>query len=271
MRRREGAMERAVGGARAIVAALLVACAAKPVVAPATPATPATPPTTPTEPAMRDPKPAAPEPAAHVIVPADGEAQVGDLVLTALELREEQYDHQPGRGDVLVATLHVRHKDEARLSREEMSQQLPALVRVRSDDGERGTNWNYLRLVVTGGDRSAIVLAVSRIPTAASLGGAALRLDANAGSGTAAGLTVTVLDVVEKRKMEGTSMMRVLLHVRPAGAPAPALAAMQQQEDALVRLTSDPGEDIATWRGYRIGYLGGWRTEVELKVVPPGE
>lgn len=267
MRRREGAMERAVGGARAIVAALLVACVAKPVVAPATPPTT---PATPTEPAMRDPKPAAPEPAV-VIVPADGEAQVGDLVLTALELREEQYDHQPGRGDVLVATLHVRHKDAARLSREEMSQQLPALVRVRSDDGERGTNWNYLRLVVTGGDRSAIALAVSRIPTAASLGGAALKLDANAGSGTAAGLTVTVLDVVEKRTMEGTSMMRVLLHVRPAGAPAPALAAMQQQEDALVHLTSDPGEDIATWRGYRIGYLGGWRTEVELKVVPPGE
>ena len=204
-----------------------------------------------------------------VIVPASGEARVHDLVITALEVREEQYDHKPGHGDILFARLHVRTIGSPALSPAAMAEQLPALVQVRSDAGAEGSRWRHYRFVVTGGDRTAVALSVTPIATARSLTGTPLKLPADGGTGSAAGLTVTVLDVVEKRTMEGNSMMRVQLHLRRAGTPAPTAEVMAKQTDSQVTLTSDPGDDIATWNGYRIGYLGGWRTEVELKIVPP--
>lgn len=207
----------------------------------------------------------------HVIVPAGGEARVHDLVLTALEVREEQYDQDPGHGDVLMARLHVRRVGSAALSAADMAAQLPALVTVRSSDGAAGSRWQGFRFVVTGGDRMAVVLTVTPIPTAHALAGTPLKLAADQGAGTAAGLAVTVIDVVEKRTMEGNSMMRVTLHLRPAGTPAPTAAMIKAQEDSVVTLTSDPGDDVVTWRGFRIGYLGGWRTEVELRIVRPSE
>ncbi len=214
-------------------------------------------------------RPSSPESPVHFIVPAGGEARVHDLVLTALEVREEQYDHKPGHGDVLVATLHVRAAGSPALSAAEMAAQRPALVTVRSDGGAEGSIWRDFRFVVTGGDRTAVVLTVTPIPVAAGLEGTALKLVAEQGAGSAAGLAVTVLEVVEKRTMEGTSMMRVTLHLRRAGTPAPTIAVMQQQQASVVQLTSDRGNDVVTWNGFRVVYLGGWRTEVDLRVVPP--
>lgn len=205
----------------------------------------------------------------HVIVPAGGEARAQDLLITALEVREEQHDHVPGHGDVLAATLHVRGVGSPALSAADMAAQLPALVRVRSDGGAEGSRWGRFRFVVTGGDRTAVVLTVTPIAGASALKGTPLKLAAELGSGEAAGLAVTVLDVVEKRTMEGNSMMRVALHLRRAGTPAPTVAVMQQQQASLVTLTSDPGDDVVTWEGFRVGYLGGWRTEVELTIVAP--
>lgn len=214
-----------------------------------------------------------PSPAAesldHVIVPAGGEVRVHDLVLTAIEVREEQYDHEPGHGDVLAATLHVRAAGSPAPSSRDMAGQSDALVRVRSDAGAEGTRWRQFRFVVTGGDRNALVLAVTPVSAAGSLGGASLKLAANQGTGAAAGLAVTVLEVVEKFLNNGNTRMRVRLHVRRAGTPAPPAADMLEQQDSLVTLTSDPDSDTATWNGFRIDYLGGWRTEVELRIVPP--
>ena len=205
----------------------------------------------------------------NVIVPAGGEARVHDLVITAIEVREEQYDHKPGHGDVLAAVLHVRSVASPAPSAAEMAAQGRALVRVSSDDGAEGARWQRFRFVVTGGDRRAVVLAVTSIASAGSLGGTPLKLVADQGTGSAAGLTITVLEVVEKRTMAGNSMMRVRLHVRRAGTPAPTAAVMETQQDSVVTLTSDPGGDIATWNGFRIGYLGGWRTEVDLQILAP--
>ena len=175
----------------------------------------------------------------------------------------------PGHGDVLAATLHVRGVGSPALSAADMAAQLPALVRVRSDGGAEGSRWGRFRFVVTGGDRTAVVLTVTPIAGASALKGTPLKLAAELGSGEAAGLAVTVLNVVEKRTMEGNSMMRVALHLRRAGTTAPTVAVMQQQQASLVTLTSDPGDDVVTWEGFRVGYLGGWRTEVELTIVAP--
>lgn len=100
-------------------------------------------------------------------------------------------------------------------------------------------------------------------------GGASLKLAAKQGTGSAAGLTVTVLEVVEKYMNDGGTRMRVKLHVRPAGAPAPSVDAMEEQRDSVVTLTSEPGGAVASWRGFRIEYLGDWRTEVNLRISPP--
>lgn len=239
--------------------------AATPPTLPADSASPS-PPTSP--PPAADPMPTSASEPTHVIVPASGEARVQGLVLTAIEVREEQYDQQPGRGDVLFAKLHVRRETDPTPSAAAMASERHAHVTVRSDQGAEGSAWQSFRLVVTGGDRNAVVLAVSRIPTARSLGGTPLKLPADQGTGSATGLTVTVLEVVEKRTMKGNSMMRVTLHLRPAGTPAPTIAVMQTQQDSVVTLTSDPGGDIVTWSGFRIGYLGGWRDEVDLQIVP---
>ncbi|MEZ4451855.1 MAG: hypothetical protein R3B09_20495 [Nannocystaceae bacterium] len=190
-------------------------------------------------------------------------------MLTAIEVREEQYDHKPGHGDVLAATLHVRAAGSPAPSLSEMASQSDALVRVRSDAGAEGTKWQQLRFVVTGGDRNALVLAVTPVSAAGATGGASLKLAADGGAGAAGGLAVTVLEVVEKFMSDGGTMMRVRLHVRRAGTPAPPAAEMLEQRESLVTLTSDPGSDVATWNGFRIDYLGGWRTEVELRIVPP--
>ncbi|MDC0720384.1 hypothetical protein [Nannocystis bainbridge] len=203
-----------------------------------------------------------------MILPAGGEVRVLDLVLTAIEVREEQYDHKPGHGDVLAATLHVRAAGSPAPSTRDMAAQSDALVRVRSDAGAGGTTWQHYRFVVTGGDRNAVVLAVTPFSRAGSAGGAPLKLDARGGIGAAAGLAFTVLEVVEKFMNDGNTMMRVKLHVRRAGTPAPSAAELAD-EDSRVTLTSDPGSDTTTWNGFRIDYLGGWRDEVELRIVPP--
>lgn len=208
------------------------------------------------------------ESSASVIVPAGGEASVHGLVITAIEVREEQYDHQPDHGDALAATLHVRGAGTPAPSLSEMAAEPQALVRVSS--GAEGSRWQRFQFVVTGGDRTALVLRVTPIPRAGSLGGTPLKLAAVEGAGSAAGLAVTVLEVIEKRTMDGGSMMRVRLHVRRAGTPAPAPAVMANQQESLVTLTSEPGGDIVTWNGFRIGYVGGWRTEVDLRILPPG-
>lgn len=228
---------------------------------------------TPTTPASdtvptREP-PRSPASPANIIVPAGGEARVYDLVFTALEVREEQYDHKPEHGNIVAARLHIRPASSPAPSAAEMAQELPALVWVRSDAGPEGSQWSYFRLVMTGGDRNAVVLSVTPMPRAASLGGTPLILPAKAGTGSAAGLSVTVIEVVEKRLMNGNSMMRVTLHLRRAGTPAPKPEQLRAQTDAVVVLTSDPGGDIVTWNGFRVGYLGGWRTEVDLQIVPP--
>lgn len=204
------------------------------------------------------------------MVPAGGEVQVQGLVVTAIEVREEQYDHKPDHGDVLVATLHVRSAGSPAPSPAEMAAQTGALVRVRSDAGAEGSIWQQLRFVVTGGDRNAVVMLVTPVSSVRSLVGTPLVLSADGGSGSAAGLAVTVLEVVEKRMVEGGSMMRVRLHLRRTGALAPSMDAMAKQQDSLVTLTSDPGGDIVTWNNFKIGYLGGWRSEVSLVIVPPG-
>ncbi len=209
-----------------------------------------------------------PEASVNVIVPAGGEARVLDLVITALEVREEQYDHQPGHGDVLAARLHVRTAKDPAPSAAEMAAQSNSLVSVRSDDGAEGSRWWRYRFVVTGGDRMAVVLAVTPIAQAAGLQGTALSLPARDGTGSAAGLAVTVIEVVEKRMNDGNSMMRVKLHLRRAGTPAPSAAEMER---SVVTLTSAIGGDIVTWEGFRVGYVGGWRDTVELKIVPPGK
>jgi hypothetical protein len=266
--------------AHAIVTTLLlaglVACAPKrpaPLAAPAQPAVISTsaPSSAPAE-TLPMPPTAPPRPEdsiTHIIVPAGGEARVHDLVITALELREEQYDHRVGGGDVLTATLHVRAVGSPALSPADMAAQRPALVSVRSDVGAEGSMWRRFRFVVTGGDRNAIVLSVTPVATARSLTGTSLKLSADHGTGSAAGLTVTVISVAEKRTMEGTSEMHIYLHLRRADTPAPTPETMRAQQDSQVMLTSEPGGDIVTWNGFRIGYLGGWRTEVDLRIVPP--
>lgn len=263
----------AVECVRVGIAGCLLACAPRHV-APIHPDAPAdtNAPTSSPAPAS-DPMPTpAPPPArspVNVIVPAGGEARAHDLLITALEVREEQYDHKPEHGAVLAARLHVRAVGSPALSAADMAQQLPSLVWVRSDAGAEGSRWSRFRFVVTGGDRTAVVLSVTPIATAASLTGTALTLPAKDGAGSAAGLAVTVIEVVEKRTMEGNSMMRVTLHLRRAGTPAPTPEQLRARSDAIVTLTSDAGDDIVTWHGFRVGYLGGWRTEVELKIEPP--
>lgn len=281
MRSHEGASEPVIVGSRprasgtgawVIGMGLLLACASRqaaPIaVAAPTPVQPVVTPSPVSTPVAPADRPSSSASDLHVIVPSGGEARVHDLVLTALEVREEQYDHEPGHGDVLVATLHVRAVGSQALSAADMAAQRPALVTVRSDQAE-GSRWRQFRFVVTGGDRMAVVLTVTPIASAAALTGTPLKLAADQGTGSAAGLAVTVLGVVEKRTMEGNSMMIVSLHLRRAGTPAPTDAVMREQAESLVTLTSDPGDDVATWNGFRVGYLGGWRTEVELQIVPP--
>ena len=73
------------------------------------------------------------------------------------------------------------------------------------------------------------------------------------GRATVLGLAVEVTDNTEKREMDGSSFMRVGLHVKAGG------------EEADVALTSQ--DTFAAWLGYEIEYTGGWRQDLTLKVT----
>lgn len=73
------------------------------------------------------------------------------------------------------------------------------------------------------------------------------------GSGSALGLAIEVVDNVEKRTMEGNSLMRVGLRLHANGATE------------SVTLYSD-AQPRVTWGGYTVEHRGGWRHEVELLI-----
>lgn len=73
------------------------------------------------------------------------------------------------------------------------------------------------------------------------------------GRGSAHGLDIEVVENVEKRTMEGNSIMRVGLRLRANGATE------------TVTLYSDDQPRV-TWGGYTIEYRGGWRNEVALVI-----
>ncbi len=79
------------------------------------------------------------------------------------------------------------------------------------------------------------------------------------GIGQALGLSIEVLENVEKRTMDGGTLMRVSLRVIDGYAT----------EDVFFE---SPGSEEATWGRYRFTYRGGWRTEVIVDVerLPPG-
>lgn len=78
------------------------------------------------------------------------------------------------------------------------------------------------------------------------------KLPADGGKGTFRDLEVSVVEVVEKRLLDGSGMMRVTLRLKSPG------------HEETVALTSD--EPNLEWNGYRLEYKGGWRDEVELSV-----
>jgi hypothetical protein len=79
-----------------------------------------------------------------------------------------------------------------------------------------------------------------------------LVLPSKSGSGTFQGLEISVVEVVEKRKMDGSGMMRATLRLRAAG------------KEETIEITSD--EPKRTWNGYVLEYRGGWRDEVQLTI-----
>lgn len=90
--------------------------------------------------------------------------------------------------------------------------------------------------------------ATITIPTPYTAGSGDVR-----GRGSVLGLDIEVVDNVEKRTMEGNSIMRVGLRLHAIGATE------------TVTLYSDDQPRV-TWGGYTIEYRGGWRNEVELLV-----
>lgn len=79
-----------------------------------------------------------------------------------------------------------------------------------------------------------------------------IALPAQGGRGKVQDLVVTVIEVVEKRTMDGNGMMRATLRLRANG------------KDENVEITSD--QPKLEWNGYELQYLGGWREEVKLKI-----
>ncbi|GMV12567.1 MAG: hypothetical protein AMXMBFR56_07910 [Polyangiaceae bacterium] len=83
--------------------------------------------------------------------------------------------------------------------------------------------------------------------------GASLVLPADRGSGQFRGLRIDVVDLVEKRTLDGSGMMRATLRLRADG------------KDETVELTSD--DPKRSWQGYELDYdPAGWRQEVRLRV-----
>lgn len=77
------------------------------------------------------------------------------------------------------------------------------------------------------------------------------------GTGTIFDLTLEVVDNVEKRTMEGNSLMRVGVKIT------------RGKETGEISFYS-PGQDEASWGGYRFRYRGGWRSEVVMLVEKEG-
>ena len=74
-----------------------------------------------------------------------------------------------------------------------------------------------------------------------------------AGTGRVLGLTLEVVENIEKRTMEGSSIMRVGVRIT------------RGSETGDICFYS-PGQDEASWGGFRFTYRGGWRSEVVLLV-----
>lgn len=82
---------------------------------------------------------------------------------------------------------------------------------------------------------------------------ASLVLPADYGSAEFRGLRIEVIEVVEKRMMNGAGMMRATLRLR----------ARELEEN--VELSSE--QPVRSWNGYELRYDdAGWRSEVRLKV-----
>jgi hypothetical protein len=64
---------------------------------------------------------------------------------------------------------------------------------------------------------------------------------------------IEVSENIEKRDMDGSSLMRIRLHVKA------------DRDETDVALTSQ--ELFAVWKRYEIEYTGGWRQDLTLKVT----
>lgn len=73
------------------------------------------------------------------------------------------------------------------------------------------------------------------------------------GRATVLGLEIQVRENIEKRDMDGSSLMRIQLHVK-AGP-----------DETDVALSSQ--EVFAAWKRYEIEYAGGWRQDLTLKIT----
>lgn len=94
--------------------------------------------------------------------------------------------------------------------------------------------------------------AAPHTPAAAAPTSAKLVLPAEAGKAKFRTLDIEVVELVEKRLMDGSGMMRATLRLRSG------------DKDETIQLTSD--DPKLTWNGYELEYQGGWRQEVQLSV-----